>query len=250
MSKRKAFTLIELLVVIAIIALLLSITMPALRKVKMQAQFMTCRTNCKQLQVAVLAYAEENNQTLYSYSGSTVYLNLLSPYIGELDKTRKCPRTKYLDPETYSAGTATETWCFTSGVLTKPEHGSYCYNGWLYSETNVFPGLSDGLAYNKITDIRSLHVTPSFADGIWVDAWPYSSTYGPSSGLDMNKGGGGPPSHTSTNQMDRYLTNRHGEQTNVVFMDGSAVGISLEELWTLKWHRNFVPRSDVRIQSN
>jgi len=60
-KKRNGFTLIELLVVIAIIALLLSVLMPALNKVKIQAQKVTCRSNIRQLCTGILLYAEQNN---------------------------------------------------------------------------------------------------------------------------------------------------------------------------------------------
>jgi prepilin-type N-terminal cleavage/methylation domain-containing protein len=48
MYRYRGFTLIELLVVIAIIAILMAIMMPALQRVKEQAQEMTCRGNLRQ----------------------------------------------------------------------------------------------------------------------------------------------------------------------------------------------------------
>jgi len=66
-SRKNAFTLIELLVVVAIIALLLSILTPALNKVKEQAREITCRSNIKQLAVALEVYTVNyNNKSLGS----------------------------------------------------------------------------------------------------------------------------------------------------------------------------------------
>jgi prepilin-type N-terminal cleavage/methylation domain-containing protein len=62
--RTKAFTLVELLVVISIIALLLAILMPALNKVRMQAQLVTCLSNEKQISLAVFMYANDNKDTL------------------------------------------------------------------------------------------------------------------------------------------------------------------------------------------
>jgi prepilin-type N-terminal cleavage/methylation domain-containing protein len=51
-NRHKGFTLIELLVVIAIIALLLSIVLPALKKVKAQARKTICSSQLHQWGVA------------------------------------------------------------------------------------------------------------------------------------------------------------------------------------------------------
>ena len=55
-SVNSGFTLVELLVVIAIIALLMSILMPALRRVKMQAQEVSCRSKIKQVGLIIYLY--------------------------------------------------------------------------------------------------------------------------------------------------------------------------------------------------
>jgi prepilin-type N-terminal cleavage/methylation domain-containing protein/prepilin-type processing-associated H-X9-DG protein len=63
MSK-KGFTLVELLVVISIIALLLSILMPSLSKVREQAKAVICASNQKQTGLILFLYAQENKYAI------------------------------------------------------------------------------------------------------------------------------------------------------------------------------------------
>jgi prepilin-type processing-associated H-X9-DG protein/prepilin-type N-terminal cleavage/methylation domain-containing protein len=58
---RRAFTLVELLVVIATIALLLALLMPALAAARSQARGLVCRSHLRQLVLANIGYATENN---------------------------------------------------------------------------------------------------------------------------------------------------------------------------------------------
>jgi prepilin-type N-terminal cleavage/methylation domain-containing protein/prepilin-type processing-associated H-X9-DG protein len=73
MGNRRGFTLIELLVVIAIIAVLMAILMPALSRVKEQGKRVVCLSNLKQLTLAWILYADDNDDVLVN--GAIGYSN-------------------------------------------------------------------------------------------------------------------------------------------------------------------------------
>ncbi|MDB5302545.1 MAG: N-terminal cleavage protein [Phycisphaerales bacterium] len=62
--RRTAFTLVELLVVIGIIAVLLSIILPVVSRVRHSARLVNCQANVRQLVQASISYASDNDGIL------------------------------------------------------------------------------------------------------------------------------------------------------------------------------------------
>ena len=71
MRRAKGFTLIELLVVIAIIAILMGILMPALNRAREQGKRAACLGNLKQMTLAWMMYADDNDQKMVNGNTST-----------------------------------------------------------------------------------------------------------------------------------------------------------------------------------
>jgi prepilin-type N-terminal cleavage/methylation domain-containing protein len=66
-SRRRAFTLVELLVVIGIIALLISMLLPTLRKVREQAADIRCASTARQCLLAIMMYNNQYKAGLQNY---------------------------------------------------------------------------------------------------------------------------------------------------------------------------------------
>ncbi|UCC21754.1 MAG: type II secretion system protein, partial [Planctomycetota bacterium] len=88
-NRRRAFTLVELLVVIAIIALLMSILLPALARVKKQAKVVLDQSNLRQWSLIFTMYVEDNDGYFHKEMGDKSYgwVAALRPYYSGYNKT-------------------------------------------------------------------------------------------------------------------------------------------------------------------
>ncbi len=225
MRRPRGFTLIELLVVIAIIALLLAILMPALQRVKKQAQGVVCQSNLKQIGTAALLYAEEYDQLvprgLASGTGGSwfqLFMPMLSerPVDGDYRSVDiyRCP--SYPDKE--------QTIC-------------YVVNGWKFSSPTDMTG-DEILEPSKLSDCEQPAYTVFLTDnsyGTWRPIIRQADDFG-NNLCDVWK-----PQHLPKNEVEhvtggrRVAQARHRKGANFLFVDWHVEWIATEDHTTNLW---------------
>lgn len=229
--KRSAFTLIELLVVIAIIAVLMGVLMPALRRVKEQAQQQTCASRVRQQLLASIMYANDYNGMLPLPRTGGNWLHDLA--INTVDYMMQCGMTRemfYCPSNAIDQKYNDYFWEFTveweNGKWVNASNSDFILSGYIYilqTTQGNRPALRNN--ENKTGPKRwctSLNVKNTASMELCLDATPSQPQAGTKHGYTFAEitGGGIWSEHQLYETANHLRTGEEPRGGNIGFLDG------------------------------
>jgi prepilin-type N-terminal cleavage/methylation domain-containing protein/prepilin-type processing-associated H-X9-DG protein len=252
--RRRGFTLTELLIVVGLIALLVSLFLPVLGRMRSAAAAATCLSNLRQMGTAWTMYMAENRGQLIEY----IWHNPATPdhgwtgyWPGVLEQhnvrgnTLLCPAAFEKTPSDLSRGYGTATHAWTGRYspngtpvrlnATTYRDSSYGFNRYMTSGGGFGPA---GGAVS-LGAVRNASKVPAFMDCAFVDVEPRNGNPTQPVRPPPNLSGEGvtpdEPEHW------KILLARHGRGINVYFADGGARWVQLDDVYTVAWKADWVP---------
>ena len=248
----EAFTLTELLVVVGLIAVMVSLLMPALGKVRAAAHTANCLSNLRQMSTAWTVYTTEHKGRLMEYiftSGPRPEIAWHGYWPGVLESYKVrgdvllCPSANQQVPFNQNKGFGT-IWHAWTGRYNAPasvvrlnnalyRDSSYGYNRYVTAGERWKAGVET----TRVTALKPLSEVPLFMDAVYLDFEPINGTEAAPAEPPPNLRGSDPG--TAMHDHWRFLIARHGRAINVAMADGSARTVPLEETYMLQWRADW-----------
>lgn len=208
---KKAFTLIELLVVIAVISVLAALLFPVFARARENARRTSCLSNCKQVGLAFMQYAQDYDERLplsTDTSRDLSWVVTLQPYI-KSPQIYRCPSDTSIN------------WDTPIAPATVTRMSSYFLNDWL-AGTLQYTHLASITSPSKVVYLSEATVNKTgdhFHPFLWA--------------ADPDKTGGPGASQfdSTANRTLELDLNRHFDGLNNIYADGHAKFGRWNQLW-------------------
>jgi prepilin-type N-terminal cleavage/methylation domain-containing protein/prepilin-type processing-associated H-X9-DG protein len=252
------FTLIELLVTVAIIAILASQMLPALSRAKSATYFTRCKSNLKQMSIALTLYVNDSSAYPFYDNGDSgpmarTWESSLLPYLGAQKPSWSRQGTVFLCPSdsAFDSGLPGLSYGYNArGMATS--HGIMPLGQLGLGGFVLANSLSKGLS--QVAQRESAVIAPSemialgdaFSESRgkvyrslqeWL-GFNFSAVAAIAGGLDSQK----------------QARDRHNSRANIAFCDGHVAGTPFNKLFAdsdaayQRWNTDHQPHADLRIK--
>lgn len=241
-----------------VIILLAALLIPAVSRAIDSGRSAACVSRLRVIGAAFISYQADNQHLIpgdnasFAFAENLTWISALRNYC-DIDAVRSCPSAPKPGGADLGNGDGSNkwggrknAWALGAGSWMLPPgdagYSSYGMNMWTrrgFMEDATVERERASLGSTRVDDITKI---PLIMDARWEGIWPVDTDPIPSAGSLRAGIKEIPISGANWRMVDNLAMLRHANGVNICFLDGSVRLISVNDLWTLKWNKNYTDR--------